>query len=188
MSDFNFEIIGSGNLSASIHARFSNCNNVLLSGWQPHEYVLNKMSMADIFLFPSTLEGLPNVLVEALSMGAVPVASNLESGVTDIIENGVNGILVEPGNVDDFSNAILNLYNNPGRLRFLKSNAGISLRKFEPYSQADVYERLIIKTSKKENAGKRIYPSYRKGRVLDMVWLPNNVVIRLRKIFRNPKL
>ena len=91
--DFSLEIIGSGNLSRLIQQQFDNCSNVILAGWRSNEYVAEKMRLADVFLFPSTLEGLPNVLVEALGMGAVPVASNLESGVADIIENGVNGML-----------------------------------------------------------------------------------------------
>ena len=160
MVDFSLEIIGSGNLSGMVQQQFGSCSNVVLAGWQSTEYVTEKMKLADVFLFPSTLEGLPNVLVEALGMGAVPIASNLESGVADIIENGVNGILVEPGNVTAFTSAILSLYHNQDQLSFLKKNALSPLKKFEPYTQAGLYEQRIMQVSKRYDAGKRIYPRY----------------------------
>ena len=98
------------------------------------------------------------------------------------------GCFVEPGNATAFTSAILNLYYNRQQLRLLKDNALTPLKKFEPYTQAGMYEHLVIETSKRYDAGKRIYPLYRKGRVLDIAWLPNYLVVSLRKIFRNPKL
>jgi glycosyltransferase involved in cell wall biosynthesis len=145
------------------------------------------MKDADVFLFPSRREGLPNVLVEALSAGAVPVVSNLESGVTDIIQANVNGILVEQDNVIGFSQAILNLYRNRGYLQQLKSNASLSLHMFEPYEQAKAYEDQILAIDSEYKNKKRTFPTYKRGRVLDISWLPGWLVYFLRSIIRNPK-
>ena len=68
---------------------------------------------ADVFVLPSVREGLPNALLEAMASGLGCVASRLE-GVTDtIIQDGVNGRLVEPSNVDELSNVLKVLLAQP---------------------------------------------------------------------------
>jgi glycosyltransferase involved in cell wall biosynthesis len=62
--------------------------------------------LLDILTLPSThKEGLPNVLLEALSMG-VPVVSSRLAGTPEIVIEGVTGMLVEPGDVDGLATAI----------------------------------------------------------------------------------
>ncbi len=68
---------------------------------------------ADVFVLPSVREGLPNALLEAMASGLRCVASRLE-GVTDsIIQDGVNGRLVEPTNVEELSNVLQVLLAQP---------------------------------------------------------------------------
>ena len=68
---------------------------------------------ADVFVLPSVREGLPNALLEAMASGLGCVASRLE-GVTDsIIQDGVNGRLVEPTNVEELSNVLQVLLTQP---------------------------------------------------------------------------
>jgi glycosyltransferase involved in cell wall biosynthesis len=58
---------------------------------------------ADVFLLTSGFEGMPNSLLEAMAYGCVPVSSNLKSGVPEIIEHGVNGLLAGVGDVREFA-------------------------------------------------------------------------------------
>jgi len=61
---------------------------------------------ADIFVLPSLREGLPNALLEAMACGLPVIFSRLR-GITDwVVEEGVNGLLVEPGIRDDLGKAI----------------------------------------------------------------------------------
>ena len=53
----------------------------------------------DVFVLSSLREGLPNVLLEAMAF-EVPVVATRVAGVPDLLEDGVNGILVEPGSAD----------------------------------------------------------------------------------------
>jgi len=69
-----------------------------------HEY----LAVADVFAFPSFQEGLPNAVLEAMACG-LPVVSTKIGGVVDVIEDGENGLLVEPGNADQLSDAIKRL-------------------------------------------------------------------------------
>lgn len=186
VTDFFFEIVGDGVLFKKLQEQFKNSAGVVLSGWASNSSVLKKMGEADIFLFPSTVEGLPNVLVEALSVGAVPVSSNLESGVKDIIEDQLNGVLVTSGDVKGFATAIVALYHNREKLRYLQSNSTIGLEKFSPYVQAAEYENKILNFSRERTL--RSFPKkYNMGRTLNKSWIPNWFVKTVRTIVKHPK-
>ena len=62
-------------------------------------------SAADIFVSPSREENLSNMVMEAAACG-VPVVAFRVGGMSDLIDSGVNGILVPPGSVDDLVEAI----------------------------------------------------------------------------------
>lgn len=66
---------------------------------------------ADIFVLPSFVEGTPRVLIEAMAFGLPIVATNV-GGVPDVISEGKNGLLVDPGNPESLSGAIQRLVNN----------------------------------------------------------------------------
>jgi len=65
----------------------------------------NIAKQLDYIVLPSLQEGLPLVPIEAFSVGKPVIATNIE-GTSEIIDNGVNGLLVPPGNVADLSKAI----------------------------------------------------------------------------------
>ena len=62
----------------------------------------------DIFLFPSLLEGLPSVLLEAMASG-MPVITAECCGMPDVVEDGFNGLLVPPANALAIEEAVLRL-------------------------------------------------------------------------------
>ncbi|SDF72908.1 glycosyltransferase family 4 protein [Sporolituus thermophilus] len=70
------------------------------------------LAAADCFLFPSWREGLPNSLLEAMSAGLVCFASNI-GGNTDVIIPGKTGILLPPGDVGAWADAIAQAVNDP---------------------------------------------------------------------------
>ncbi len=76
---------------------------------------------ADIFVLPSLSEGSPKVIPEAMACGLPIIATNIAS-IPDLIQDGVDGILVEPRDVDGLTNALLKLVNDPAlRLRIGKA-------------------------------------------------------------------
>ena len=66
------------------------------------------LSLADLFVFPSRFEGMPNALLEAMSHG-LPVIGTTVQGVDEIIRDGVNGLLVPPEDPGALSQAMLRL-------------------------------------------------------------------------------
>lgn len=70
------------------------------------------MAAADIFVLPSRQEGLPVVLMEATSVGA-PIVATRVGGVPEIIEDGVDGLLVAPGDPMALADAVARLADDP---------------------------------------------------------------------------
>jgi glycosyltransferase involved in cell wall biosynthesis len=65
----------------------------------------------DIFVLPSLVEGMPLVLLEAMASGLAIVTTE-SSGMTDLIEDGHDGLLTIPGDADSLTVAISTLYGN----------------------------------------------------------------------------
>ena len=84
--------------------------------------VLELMRKAFIFVLPSRWEGFGLVLLEAMSVG-VPIIATKVGGIPEVIEDGKDGILVEPENPEELSNAILRLLDNKELRSLVSSNA-----------------------------------------------------------------
>ncbi|CAG0946421.1 partial Glycogen synthase, partial [Anaerolineae bacterium] len=69
---------------------------------------------ADITLIPSLWENFPNVCLEAMACGSAVIACGV-GGITEIIENGVDGILISPDDPGQLADAINDLLANPAR-------------------------------------------------------------------------
>lgn len=87
---------------------------VVLAGPRPQEEVTRMMSEAALFVLPSIvapdgqMEGIPVALMEALASGRAVVSTTL-SGIPELVENGVSGLLVPPGDAAAFADAIRTL-------------------------------------------------------------------------------
>ncbi len=68
-------------------------------------------SYMDIYVLPSLTESYPNALIEAMYAG-LPIIASKVGDVPEIIENGINGLLVSPGNTQELVEQITYLSNN----------------------------------------------------------------------------
>ncbi|HRL75155.1 MAG TPA: glycosyltransferase family 4 protein [Candidatus Accumulibacter phosphatis] len=82
----------------------------------------------DIFVLPSLSEGMPNSLLEAMGCGCACVASDIP-GVSDIISNGHNGILVKPGSPADLAAALDSIIQDKERATSLGQAAESTVRR-----------------------------------------------------------
>ncbi len=118
---WSFTHIGGGDLLTELkdHARTLRIDNRChWLGAQPQQRVLQHYREADLFVLNSKIEdngdrdGLPNVIVEAQSQSLVVLSTNI-SGIPELIENGVNGVLVEQLDTETLSTALSRLIVNP---------------------------------------------------------------------------
>lgn len=112
LKDVYFLIVGDGpqrqeliNLSSSLGIE----RNVIFAGIRTD--IARIYSLLDIFVISSVMEGLPMVLLEALASHKSVVATNV-GAIPQVIEHEVNGLLVEPGNIEALVKAIRSLLEN----------------------------------------------------------------------------
>ena len=92
---------------------------VRLVGPQTRAEIASLLAGADVLVAPSVptrigkREGIPVVLMEAMSCGIPVVASRL-SGIPELVADGVNGLLVEPGRPDQLASALRALARDGG--------------------------------------------------------------------------
>ncbi len=90
--------------------------NILWLGAQPQNKVFEFYSIMDIFVMPSLYEGFGLTAAEAMAAGlSVVGAGNI--GLSEVVEDGVTGILVPPGDSDALCMSILNFMQNPGKAK-----------------------------------------------------------------------
>jgi len=104
----------------------------------------------DILVLPSIYkEGLPNVLLEAMSM-ATPVVSSRLAGVPEIVKNGETGFMVEPSNKDELTEAINKLCSDNSVLKQMGVNGRRMMEeKFDKQVQFEKFLQYFYKITKK---------------------------------------
>jgi N-acetyl-alpha-D-glucosaminyl L-malate synthase BshA len=99
--------------------------DVLFLGKQ--DRVQEKLGLADLFLLPSELESFGLAALEAMACEVPVIATNV-GGVPEVVENGVDGYLVEPGDVAGAAKFALQILTSPDRGREMGKLARINAR------------------------------------------------------------
>lgn len=142
--DWNLCIVGDGNAANSLKqlAKTYGLKNVSFEGFKdPHIY----FAESSIFCLTSSSEGFGIVLVEALMEKCVPIAYNSFLSVTDIIENGVNGILIKPFKKRLFVAELKRLMADTIERERLAQNNRVTLKKFETRQVLKQWDNLFSK-------------------------------------------
>jgi glycosyltransferase involved in cell wall biosynthesis len=83
----------------------------------------------EIFVLPSLMEGMPLVVLEAMASG-MPVVTTESSGMTDLIEDSHDGLLVIPGDADSLTSAIAKLCLDDGLRQRLGNAAQEKMKRY----------------------------------------------------------
>src|SRR5580704_10596938 len=123
-------IAGPGTSPEQIERFFGNelAGTILVRPVVPSDQMPELYLEHDVFIFPSLMEGLPTVIMEAMASG-MPVITSETCGMPDVVENEFNGLLVPPADAVALENAILRLYSSADLRRKLGQQAQESMRR-----------------------------------------------------------
>jgi len=118
-------LVGEGPIKerlASLVQRLGLDGSVEFTGWRPFEELPELICRGAIYAFPSFFEGMPWAVLEAMACGRAVVASNIP-GIKDIIDDGVDGMLVRPGDIRSLADALAMLMEDEALRKRLGENA-----------------------------------------------------------------
>ncbi len=115
-------------------------------GWVDNERKSAAFNKSDVFVLPSYTEGLPISILEAMSYGKAIIATDV-GGVSEIVRENENGILVEPGNLQQIRLAINNLLDHNELVKKFGAASEIMVQRFLPdeviRKLEDIYKSLL---------------------------------------------
>lgn len=121
--EFQCNVIGDGPLRPELEQRIAQASlagKVTLLGVRKQEEVRQYLAEASMFVLPSVVtsrgdrDGIPVALMEAMAVG-LPVVSTRVSGIPELVEHGVSGLLAEPGDAANLADCIQQLILSPER-------------------------------------------------------------------------
>ena len=136
-------ILGQGELEADLRsqiARHGLGDAVVLCGFQPNPW--RYIARADVFAMTSRYEGFGNVLVEAMACG-VPVVATSSPGTREIVNAGVDGLLVDRHEPGPVAAAIERILTDEAFRRRLAEGALSSAQRFALPAIAAAYDRVL---------------------------------------------
>ncbi|GAJ38352.1 glycosyltransferase [Saccharococcus caldoxylosilyticus] len=147
--DCIFLLVGSGEQEQHIRELINKLDMeemFILTGYQKNVY--SYYSIIDIFFLPSIYEGLPMVLLEAMALGKAIVSMNV-GGISELIINEKNGILIESGNYNKFIEHLYHLKNDRKKIEKFQENSKAYVKeKFDVRTQIPKIERLYREVAK----------------------------------------
>lgn len=108
------------------------------------------MQESSIFVLSSRFEGLPMVLLEAMSQGMACIAYDCKTGPSDIISDNINGLLIDDQNKKEMRLKLSGLINNKALRARFSENGLKSLKRYDIGTITNDYEGIFKKFLKKE--------------------------------------
>lgn len=125
-------------------------NKVVLPG--NDENAIKKVATAQIFLLTSRYEGMPNALLEAMSLGIPSISTDCDMGPAELIENGKNGFLVPVDDVEAISEKLELLISDEN----LRKNISLNSTKINDTHSVNIIYDKYLNYFKKIVGGKNV--------------------------------
>lgn len=136
-----FLIVGGGSLEQELKsqaAALGITDRVIFSGWRAD--AIDLMQLLDAFVTTSNFEGLPMVLLEAMALGK-PLIGTAVGGIPEVVEHGVNGLLITERNPDLVADALLTVARDEVcRTRLGQNSRARHAERFTAQAMAAAYQ------------------------------------------------
>lgn len=179
-------IAGRGPDEDQLKQRWAFNPDVRWTGALTNAALLELYAQQDVFVLPTRFEGFPVALLEAMAAGLPSVVSDIDSGVPEIVQSGVNGERLPVGDVRAFAGAIARLDSDRGRLESMSAQARQAVAsRFDIRDRVGDYQALYARWQelyRPLGAGHLQY-----GSRLDRPWIPNPVVRLVRTAIRSAR-
>ncbi|OZV68531.1 glycosyltransferase family 4 protein [Winogradskyella aurantia] len=143
--DWNLKIAGAGNDGMRYLNNLVDKHNlnsqIVFTGFVNN--ISDLMYQSSIFILSSRFEGLPMVLLEAMSQGMTCISFDCKTGPSDIIKDNVNGLLIKDQDLKEMQLGLNKLIKNEQLRKRLSSNAIKSIENFDIEVITEQYESLF---------------------------------------------
>jgi glycosyltransferase involved in cell wall biosynthesis len=118
---FRCRIFGTGSLEKRLRGHISAAGlgtEVEMAGWRSTAELLETFANASVFAMPSRIsdrgdrDGIPNVVLEAMSVG-LPVVATQVSGIPEAVEHETTGVLIRPDDPQALADALVRILADP---------------------------------------------------------------------------
>jgi glycosyltransferase involved in cell wall biosynthesis len=144
----HFHVIGDGPDRVQLERSFAAhgvSESVSFLGWLEAADLRRRLMELDVLVMVSDSEGLPIAMLEAMGHGVVPVVSDIGSGMSNVVEDGCNGFLVELGNFAAYADRMELLANDPQRLKTMQWKSWETAQLYKADRMGDSYEEAFLK-------------------------------------------
>jgi glycosyltransferase involved in cell wall biosynthesis len=134
--EFQFLLVGGGDDETMLRDLAGDLPNISFEGWS--DKVGDYLAAFDLFILPSNKEGIGGILLDAMDR-ALPLIASRVGGLPEIVRDGDNGLLIDPGSPDQLERAILRLYDEPDLRRAMGARGREFSRDFTADAMAEKY-------------------------------------------------
>lgn len=145
-NDWKLYIIGDGKEFNNLNKLINDLNmndRIILTGYKNKEEIEEYMLKSSLFLMASETEGLPMVLLEAMSYGIPCIAYEIASGVNDIIDNNKNGYIIKNRNEEEYIEKIEKVINDSKLRNELGIEAKNKANEFSKEKIVNIWEKIL---------------------------------------------
>lgn len=176
-----WHIIGSGKTVEELQISFNTTSSrIKYYGYISNDLLLGIYQQANFFINCSFKEGLPVSLVEAMKNGLIPIVNSWDGSAYDLIDNSINGFIVDANIPQEYVNVILKLNTltnqllSMSKMAYSKATEKHSLTKQISYFESILFE---VKSIIVDREPRKIY-----GSRLDSPYIPNFITKTIRDI------
>ncbi len=178
----NWLILGKGPKTDEFKKQWEGKTNVTFCTPVHASEVAELLFQSDVFVFPTKFEGFPVSLLEAMSAGCVPIATDLPGGLRELVKDNVNGFLCSMDDNIQFAEKIEWLYCNREKMMEMgTSSQKIVKDNFDAAKQSSKYHNLFIEIASRQGKPAHHAVKRKLGSRLDQPWLPNALTKFLRR-------